>query len=505
MSTRETTPFGSADLLPVSVMSSASGASPILTQATGNELDFYMVVPRYNFSMKPAHYSKYYTHSEFLWRLAVDPRSHGTSVGIRIECGGPVDKKKTSWSCCARLMVMLVHPKRWASIGISLPTQDGDVLSNSIPAPVSQPPPETSAAPDLDSQAPADAVPEPVQAQAPDIDPPKKESESGPANLPVVATAETAPPVLETQPASAELPKISETGVASPCDPLSGQETQPLGKESSQSAAGEPISEAAAAITIAPAEPAPATSETQPVSDAGEASDEPSSFGSTQPSAALPVEPSQSDAAEESQPDAKFQAPQPEEEYIPRDLQVTNSHTYSSTEYSLSYGEEEFAPFALLQPGMFSDDDMNIVIRVKILANDYYNPNRGNAGSEVASVYGSSNAPPPPPTIIPMVTSVSSSVVPSLVCTPPEPLTLELTCRRALVQQIVDLDKKIESVSSDIAGEILKKEIEVLNEGLEQLSSAIQSPKKTPKNIKGALASLLSRRKPRGGPAGNSN
>lgn len=458
---------------PASAMTTASGSSPILAETTGNELDFYLAVKRYNFSMQSALYSPYYHHCKFRWRLVVYPRTHSSGVSISIECGGPDDKKKSPWSCSARLFVSLVHPKRWPSIGISFPIQDGE-LSKIIPR--SQPASETSAAaePHLDADAPADAVsaPEPpstVPITAADLDSSKK-TESGPVKLPeAAAAAEPAPPTHENQPSSKESPataagqslKTSKAGPATPSEPLSAIGTQPPAEDSPQSVAEE-------------------------TSDP------------------LLVQPSKSDAQEKNEPEADSEAPEPasvkheEKEYIPQDLIITQSHTYSSTEFSYSYDEEEFAPFALLQPGMFCDEEMNIVIRVKILANDFYNANRGNAGSGAGSVYGSSNTPSlviPPPVLTPMLTSSRSSFVPSSIPAP-EPLSLDLTCRRALVQQIVDMDKIIAGVSSDVAADVLKKEIEVLNEGLEQLSSATQGAKKDEKNIKGAFVALLKRRKP---------
>jgi len=67
------------------------------------------------------------------------------------------------------------------------------------------------------------------------------------------------------------------------------------------------------------------------------------------------------------------------------------------------------------------------------------------------------------------------------------------------VQQIVHLDKKITAVSSDVAAGILKKEIKVLNELLEQLSDTVTQgeDRKNGERGKGVFASFLKRRKSR--------
>lgn len=419
-------------------------------------------------------------------------------------------------------MVNLVHPKRWASIGISVPIQilGGDELSKLIPA--IPPGVETSVASNLDSQDLAAAVSAAAPASASLLSDPiqvSTEAEAGstgttlPNESPMPDSAKSPKAPSETSPVQeartfeeTSQPEKEETGdqtslpdAATPPEPEPEtppefnlmEETRPPEERHQPS----PDTEKPSTLTAQRSQHDAKEDETQPVPE--ETSRQLSAPDAAKPSETLAVQPPQ----KESQPASDLEAPRStpvkveEEEYIPQDLKITYSHTYSSTEYSLSYTEDEFAPFALLQPGMFCDDGMNLVIRVRILTNDYYNPNRGNAGSEVGSIYGSSNAsiPPPPPTIQPMLSSVSSSFVPSL---PPvseaEPLSFEVTCRRALVQQIVDLDKKIAALSSDIAADILKKEIEALNEGLEQLS-ATQGAKKVQK-VKGALAALIKRR-----------
>jgi len=58
----------------------------------------------------------------------------------------------------------------------------------------------------------------------------------------------------------------------------------------------------------------------------------------------------------------------------PLDLTDISNYTFMAGQ-SCGYGRPGFARFALLQPGLFADDDMNIVVVVRMVLNDGFNNN----------------------------------------------------------------------------------------------------------------------------------
>lgn len=115
------------------------------TPAPANDKDFtfHYVLRAYNSCEKQKIYSPYHSHGGYNWRLLIFPSGNQTKsdLSVYLECGGPVihdasDKRVAeagadhgitrhqgvvqSWSRSAHFHLHLVHPSRWAALGINV-------------------------------------------------------------------------------------------------------------------------------------------------------------------------------------------------------------------------------------------------------------------------------------------------------------------------------------------------------------------------------------------------
>jgi len=163
----------------------------------------------------------------------------------------------------------------------------------------------------------------------------------------------------------------------------------------------------------------------------------------------------------------------PPQDIPPYDLHVTNLHTFSSTDYSLWDDEEEFAPFAILQPGMFTDDNFNLVVKAHVILNDFFNVSatfdESPAPSVVGSDVGNSNSQGGENN-----NNQGNDNDALEYLDQDNDLVQHLIARKQLIDEILALDQRLLEVNQDVAKKALEKEIRAIGD---TLGNKIDQPK----------------------------
>ena len=278
------------------------------------EFSFISVIRNYLGIETQKIYSPFHSFGGFKWRLLIFPRGNQTrdDLSVYLECGGPIipdasDKRVSdaaahvlsrhspanSWSRPAHFYLQLVHPSRWADVGVDLDELYGfdlDELYRKPSDPHDPEPVTTTAAPAATTAAPAATTAAPAATTA------------APAATTAAPAATTAAPAATTA--------------------------------------------APAATTTATTEPAAvAATDDAPVANTGDPG--------TQPTDHVPIV-------------SKGQR----QNTMYNDIVKDTFHVFRDRE--IDWGFYEFAPFSNLRPGLHSDDEYNLVIKVRIRLDDMY-------------------------------------------------------------------------------------------------------------------------------------
>jgi len=137
----------------------------------------------------------------------------------------------------------------------------------------------------------------------------------------------------------------------------------------------------------------------------------------------------------------------------PLDLNNTLNYTFMAGQAS-GYGIPGFARFGMLQPGLFADDDMNVVIVVRLVLNDGFNSNAPVENSE------SENG---------LEEDGESESGKKKEEEPKSPFMEAFSRRSILMEKMVDWDKKLNAAKNQTVRNVLQKEIDNLTDTMNKL------------------------------------
>lgn len=138
----------------------------------------------------------------------------------------------------------------------------------------------------------------------------------------------------------------------------------------------------------------------------------------------------------------------------PLDLTSVSNYTFMAGQ-GCGYGKPGFSRFALLQPGLFADDNMNIVIVLRLVLDDGFNNNvpveasDSDNGNEEENEDESDGKNKDEEQKTPFMEAFSR--------------------RSILMEKMVDWDKKLNSAKNQTVRSVLQKEIDYLTETLSKL------------------------------------
>jgi len=137
----------------------------------------------------------------------------------------------------------------------------------------------------------------------------------------------------------------------------------------------------------------------------------------------------------------------------PLDLNNTLNYTFMAGQAS-GYGIPGFARFGMLQPGLFADDDMNVVIVVRLVLNDGFNSNAPVENSESDNGVDEDDE------------SESGKKKEE---EPKSPFMEAFSRRSILMEKMVDWDKKLNAAKNQTVRNVLQKEIDNLIDTMNKL------------------------------------